>query len=106
MTTLMRTTLLALLMTAACGKEHAQCEKFVDLAFKCDDDLKSSTADDKKTAKLMMGSMCEEAFKNDTGSVPSESRKMVSEMYTELRKRADCVSKAKTCDQYAVCAPD
>jgi hypothetical protein len=108
MTTPMRPTLfaLAVLTATACGKDHPQCEKFVDLAFKCDDDLESSPADEKKTARLMMGSMCEEAFKNDTSSVSGESKKMVTEMYQELRKRADCAAKASTCDQYEACSPD
>ena len=91
---------------AACNKDSAKCEKFVDMAFKCDADMKSSSAEEKKTAKLMMGSMCEEAFRNDTSSVEGESKKMVTEMYQEIRKRAECASKANTCEAYEACAPD
>jgi hypothetical protein len=102
--TAMRTTLLLLVLSAAaCGKDYPQCEKFVDLAFKCDDDLKGAPADEKKTARLMMGSMCEEAFKNDTSSVSGESKKMVTEMYEGIRNRSNCAAKAGTCEQYAKC---
>ena len=96
----------ALLLVAACNKDTEKCEKFVDLAFKCDEDLKSSTGDERKTARLMMGGMCEEAYKNNTSSVKGEARKLVSEMYQEMRKRADCASKANSCSEYAVCAPE
>ena len=110
MTKLMRPTLFAFAMFLAagsgCAKDGGKCEKFVDLAFKCDEDLKSSSAEEKKTAKLMMGSMCEEAYKNDTSSVSGETKKMVSEMYTEMRKRADCTSKSNTCEQYSTCTDD
>ena len=41
-----------------------------------------------------MGGMCEEAFKNDTSSVEGETKQMVTEMYAEIRKRANCVAKA------------
>jgi hypothetical protein len=98
--------LLLVLTVAACGKDYPQCEKFVDLAFECDDDLSSAPADEKKTARLMMGSMCEEAFENDTSRVSGETRQMVTEMYGELRRRADCARKANTCAEYEVCAPN
>ena len=78
-------------------------ETYVDLAMKFDGDLKSAPASEQKTAKMMLGGMCEEAFKNDTSSVEGETKQMVTEMYSELRTRANCVAKANTCDQYAKC---
>jgi hypothetical protein len=103
----MRTLLASLVLTglalAGCNKDYPQCETYVDLAMKCDGDLKSAPADEKKTAKLMLGGMCEEAFKNDTSRVSGDTRQMVSEMYSELRTRANCVAKANTCEQYAKC---
>lgn len=96
---------LAAPLLVACNKDSAKCEKFVDMAFKCDEDMKSSSAEEKKTTKLVLGSMCEEAFRNDTSSVTGESKKMVTEMYEELRERAACVNKATTCEQYEACAP-
>lgn len=88
---------------AACNKDSAKCEKLVDMAFKCDEDMKSASAEEKKTTKLMMGSMCVEAFRNDTSSVSGESKKLVTEMYEGIRKRAECASKATTCEQYEAC---
>jgi hypothetical protein len=91
---------------AACKKDSGKCEKLVDMAFKCDEDLKSASAEEKKTTKLMMGAMCEEAFRNDTSSVSGESKKLVTEMYEGIRKRAECASKATTCEQYEACETD
>ena len=70
---------------------------------KCDDDLKSAPSDERKMAKMMLGGMCEEAFKNDTSNVEGETKKMVTEMYAEIRTRANCVAKANTCSQYDTC---
>jgi len=98
--------LTALLATAACRKEPPQCEKFVELAFKCDSDLRTAPTDEKRAARTMMDGMCKEAFRNDTSSVSGETKQMVSEVYAEMRKRANCASKATSCDQYEVCAPD
>ncbi len=100
---LLSTLLLSTLAVAGCKKDLPQCTTYVDLAMKCDDDLKSAPADEKKTAKLMLGSMCEEAFKNDTSSVEGEARQMVTEVYSEIRTRANCVAEANTCDGYAKC---
>jgi hypothetical protein len=105
----MRTSLSALLLScllfaaAGCKKDYPQCETYVDLALKCDDDLKSMSSSDKKTATLMLGGMCEEAFKNDVSKVEGETKQMVKEMYAELRDRATCAAKANTCDGYAKC---
>jgi hypothetical protein len=103
MRTLLSALLLACLALGGCKKDYPQCETYVDLAMKCDSDLESAPSEEKKTAKLMLGGMCEEAFKNDTSSVEGETRKMVSEMYSELRTRANCVAKATTCAQYETC---
>jgi hypothetical protein len=103
MRTLLSTLLLASLAPAGCKKDYPQCETYVDLAMKCDSDLKSAPADERKTAKPMLGGMCEEAFKNDTSSVEGETKQMVSEMYSTLRTRASCVAKATTCEQYEKC---
>ena len=93
----------SLVLSTGCKKDHPQCEQFVDLAMKCDEDLKTGPADERKMAKTMLGGMCEEAFKNDTSSVSGETKQMVTEMYSELRTRANCVAEANTCDQYAKC---
>ena len=98
--------LAALLASTACKQEPPQCDKFVQLAFKCDDDLRSAPSDEKRAARVMMDGMCKEAFRNDTSSVSGETKEMVTEVYAEMRKRANCASKASTCDQYEVCAPD
>lgn len=106
MRTLSTTLLLAVLglgALAGCKKDHPQCTTYVDLAMKCDEDLKSAPSEEKKTAKLMLGGMCEEAFKNDTSSVEGETKQMVTEMYSEIRSRANCVAKANTCAQYDDC---
>ena len=101
---LVRTTLLVLLVPlAACKKDYPQCDRFVDLAVRCDDDMKSAADDERKQARLMMGGMCEEAFRNDTSSVSGEAKQLVTEMYAELRERADCTTQANTCEQYAKC---
>jgi hypothetical protein len=98
--------LAALVLFAACNKDSAKCEKYVDLAFQCDDDLKATPGDERKTARLVMGGMCEEAYRDNTSSVKGEARKMVTQMYQEMRKRADCAAKASSCSDYDACAPD
>jgi hypothetical protein len=104
MRTLLSTLLLAgLALGGGCKKDYPQCSTYVDLAMKCDDDLKSAPASDRRTAKMMLGGMCEEAFKNDVSSVEGETKQMVTEMYTEIRSRANCVAKANSCDQYDKC---
>ena len=95
--------LLASLALGGCKKDYPQCSTYVDLAMKCDDDLKSAPASDRRTAKMMLGGMCEEAFKDDVSSVEGETKQMVTEMYTEIRSRANCVAKANSCDQYDKC---
>lgn len=91
---------------AACNKDGAKCEKLVDMSFKCDEDMRSASAEEKKTSKLMMGALCEEAFRNDTSNVSGESKKLVTEMYESIRKRAECAGKATTCEQYEACKTD
>jgi hypothetical protein len=100
-----RVALLLVLAATACKKDHPQCDRFVDLAFKCDGDLKTGSEDDRKSARLMMGSICEEAYRNDTSGVNGEAKQLVSEVYTETRERAECAAQATTCEQYATCAP-
>jgi hypothetical protein len=95
---------LALAPAAGCAKDYPQCETYVDLAMKCDADLKAAPSGEQKTAKMMLGGMCEEAFKNDTSRVKGETKQMVTEMYSEIRTRANCVAKANTCDQYTACS--
>lgn len=103
MRTLLSALLLATLALSGCKKDYPQCETYVDLAMKCDGALKSAPKDERDTAKFMLGGMCEEAFKNDTSSVSGETKQMVTEMYTEIRSRANCVAKSNTCDQYDKC---
>ena len=103
MRTLLSTLLLGALALSGCKKDYPQCETYVDLAMKCDGDLKAAPSKEQQTAKLMLGGMCEEAFKNDTSSVEGETKQMVTEMYTEIRSRANCVAKANTCAQYDEC---
>jgi hypothetical protein len=103
MRNLLSTLIVATLALAGCKKDYPQCESYVDLAMQCDGDLKTAAAGEKKTARLMLAGMCEEAFKNDTSSVEGETRQMVTEMYSEIRTRANCTAKANTCDQYATC---
>ncbi len=87
----------------ACKKDYPQCDRFVDLALKCDDEMKSAPGGEQKQARVMMGGMCEEAFRNDTSSVSGDAKQLVTEMYAELRERADCTAGANTCDQYSKC---
>ena len=103
MRTLLACLALVGLALGGCKKDYPQCTTYVDLAMKCDSDLKSAPSDEKNTAKLMLGGMCEEAFKDDTSRVSGDTRKMVSEMYSELRTRANCVAEANTCEQYTKC---
>ena len=102
----MRSAATLLLLLVACHKDHPQCEKFVDLAFECDTSLKTAASDEKKSARMMMDNMCEEAFRDDVHGVSGDTKQMVAEVYAEMRKRANCAAKATTCEQYTVCAPD
>jgi hypothetical protein len=99
-------TVALVLALAACKREHPQCDKFVDLAMQCDRDILAASGDERKTARVVMDGMCEEAFKNDTGRVSAETKEMITEVYAQMRKQANCAAEATTCDQYAVCAPD
>jgi hypothetical protein len=102
-----RTTLLAaaLFLLAAplvgCKKEYPQCERFADLVVRCE--LTAAPEGEQKETRTVMGGMCEEAFRNDTKSVSSDAKQLVTEMYAELRERADCSTSANTCEQYAKC---
>ena len=95
--------LVLLVPLAACKKDYPQCERFVDLAMKCDGEMSAAPSGEQETARVMIGSMCQEAFRNDTSSVSGEARQLVTEMYAELRERADCTSSANTCEQYSKC---
>jgi hypothetical protein len=100
----MRTTLaLVFLVTAvaACKKDYPQCERFVDLAVRCD--LPAAPSGEQTETRMVMSGMCEEAFRNDTSGVSGEAKELVTEMYAELRDRADCSTSATTCEQYAKC---
>ena len=99
----MRTALLVLLVAAsACKKSHATCDKSVDMMEQCDSsDLGSG--DEHDQALDLLRSMCREAYRDDARSVPPESRQLVLEGYAEIRKRAECVAHAKTCDDYKAC---
>ncbi len=88
---------------AGCKKDHPQCEAYVDLATRCDAELEASPADEKDTAKLVLGGMCEEAFKNDTSDVEGDTKQMVSQMYASIRDKASCTARATTCEQYEKC---
>lgn len=102
-TALQATFFVLLAPLTACKKDYPQCEQFVDLAMKCDDDMKSSPSDERKQARVLMAGMCEEAFRNDTSSVSGEAKQLVTEMYAELRERADCAMKENSCSQYDKC---
>lgn len=91
------------LSLAACNKAPPQCERFVDLTMQCDADIRAAPSAEQRTARAMMDGMCEEAFRNDTRSVSGDTRKVVSELYAELRERAECTATASTCEQYARC---
>ena len=78
-------------LLGACKKDYPQCDHFVDLTMTCDADMKSAPGGEQKTARVMMGGMCEEAFKNDTSNVSGQAKQLVTEMYAELRERADMV---------------
>lgn len=101
--TLVNALLLGSLALAGCKKDYPQCGKYVDMAMKCDADLKNAKPDERDVTKMMLGGMCEEAFKNDTSKVDGDARQMVTEMYAELRTRASCVEKANTCAAYDAC---
>lgn len=88
---------------AACKKDYPQCDRFVDLAMKCDGDMKAAPSGEQDTTRAMMASMCHEAFRNDTSSVSGEARELVTEIYAELRERADCTASASTCEQFSKC---
>jgi hypothetical protein len=99
-----RTTLALVFLVAglaACKKEYPQCDRFVDLAVRCD--LRAAPEGEQKETRMVMSGMCEEAFRNDTSSVSDEAKQLVTEMYAELRERADCSTSATTCEQYAKC---
>jgi len=106
----LRTSLLAavvpLALLGACKKDYPQCDHFVDMTMKCDSDMKSAPGTEQKTARLMMGGMCEEAFKNNTSNVSGDTKQIVTEMYAELRERADCTANANTCEQYSRCTDE
>lgn len=102
-TTLPTTLFVLLAPLVGCKKDYPQCDRFVDLSLECDAEMQAAAEGEQKQARLMMGGMCEEAFRNDTSSVSGEARQMVTEMYAELRERADCTADAKTCDQYSRC---
>lgn len=103
-TTLRAAALLVLLAPlGACKQDYPQCDRFVDFAVRCDDDMKGAPAGEQKQARMLMEGMCAEAFRNDTSAVTGNARELVTEMYAELRERADCSASASSCEQYAKC---
>lgn len=103
-TTLRAVPLLVLLAAlSACKQDYPQCDRFVDFAVRCDDDMKAAPEGEQRQARMLIEGMCAEAFKNDTSGVNGSARELVTEMYAELRERADCSATANTCEQYAKC---
>ncbi len=99
-----RTTLALVFLVAAlaaCKKDYPQCDRFVDLAVRCD--MNAAPAGEQNETRMVMSGMCEEAFRNDTRAVSGDAKQLVTEMYAELRERADCSTSATTCEQYAKC---
>lgn len=95
--------LVSVISVAGCKKDYPQCDHYVDLSVKCDSDVKSLSEDERDTARMMLGGMCSEAFRNDTSAVSGEAKEIVVAMYRGMRKRASCAVKANTCEEYSRC---
>ena len=101
----MRTTLLALLAlmsVAACNKNKGKCDAYADWSMKCDKDT-SMSGDEKDQAKTMISGMCLAAFEGEYAGAKGESRKMMEEMYVNLKAGATCAESAKSCDDFKKC---
>ena len=93
---------LALASTAACNKHAKTCDAYADWSMKCDKDT-SLSGDEKKQAETMINGMCLAAFSGEYGGATGESRKMMEEMYENLKKGATCAEGAKSCDDFKKC---
>ena len=101
---MIRTIVLALLLlpAAACNKNKGKCDAYADWSMKCDKDS-SLSGDEKDQAKTMISGMCLAAFEGEYAGAKGESRKMMEEMYANLKAGATCAESAKSCDDFKKC---
>ena len=100
--------LLALASLAATGcksKTAKTCDKYVDIAMRCDKDKLTEGMTDEETsqARGILYGICTEAFHGDTEGAKGEAKQMVLEMYDHITKAAECEAQATTCEERQRC---
>ena len=100
--------IIALALATGC-KGNPTCEKFVELSMKCPDQgLAAMTDKERAQTKSMLAGMCESAMNDSTvGTRNAAEKKMLKEINATIRKKAECVAAATTCEDATKCdAPD
>ncbi len=89
---------------SGCRKGGETGDKFVERSLSCDgEDTQKMSGDEKSQYKVMMSGMCEAAFSEETGGAEGETKKMMLEMYANVRTKAKCVADAKDCAAAKAC---
>jgi hypothetical protein len=86
-------------------KGNATCEKFVDMSMKCPG-LEDATMTDEERSqtKELLSGMCQGAMDDSTlGTRNDKEKQMVKEMNATIRKKAECVAAAKSCEDAKKC---
>jgi len=101
----MRALLVSLLLisaSTACNKHKGKCEAYADWSMKCDKDGELSGGE-KDQVKTMVTGMCLAAFEGEYAGATGDSRRMMEEMYENLKKGASCAESVKSCDEFKKC---
>lgn len=100
--TLVLTVLVGVL--AGC-KGNPTCEKFVDMSMKCPGTEDATlTADERSQTKELLAGMCQNAMDDSTfGTRNDREKKMMKEMNATIRKKAECVAAAASCEDAKKC---
>jgi len=103
--TVMRGSLLVTMALVAACRGNPTCEKFVDMSMKCPDkDFAAMSDEERSQTKSLLVGMCEGAMSDSTvGTRTDAEKKMVKEMNATIRKKAECVAAAKSCDDAKQC---
>ncbi|MBA3452286.1 MAG: hypothetical protein H0T42_04220 [Deltaproteobacteria bacterium] len=97
-------TLVIIALVAGC-KDNATCDKFVDMSMKCPDTDGTVMSDEERSqVKGLLVGMCQNAMHDSTlGSSNASEKMMMKEMNATIRKKAECVAAAASCEDAKKC---
>ncbi len=97
-------TLVLIALLAGC-KGNPTCEKFVERSMNCPDlDGATLTDEERSQTKRLLTGMCQNAMDDSTfGTRNDREKKMMKDMNATIRKKAECVAAAASCDDAKKC---